>query len=89
MQAPVKALDPDGKLVLIIGTSAFAIASIVCGILYPFLATTDQLWRFWVALFGTALGVLALVALAVKGRRQSASRESTSDTPVTNQESPN
>ncbi|MDR1432428.1 MAG: LPXTG cell wall anchor domain-containing protein [Propionibacteriaceae bacterium] len=69
MQAPVKALDPDGRLVLIIGTACFAAASVVCGILYEALAATGQLWRLWVVLLGTALGLIALWLTFRKRRR--------------------
>jgi hypothetical protein len=71
-QAPVKALDPDGKLVLRIGTGAFAVATLICGILYPTLAASGQLWRLWVAAAGLALGVIALVVVAVASRRRKA-----------------
>ncbi|MDR1712435.1 MAG: DUF2530 domain-containing protein [Propionibacteriaceae bacterium] len=60
MQAPVKALDPDGKLVLAIGSGGFGVATVVCLALYGELAVSGQLWRLWVALTGLGLGLLAL-----------------------------
>jgi positive regulator of sigma E activity len=70
MQAPVKALDPDGQLVLIIGTAIFAVASVICAILADSLAASGQLWRLWVALLGTVLGLAALGWLAIRKHRR-------------------
>ncbi|MCL1838063.1 MAG: DUF2530 domain-containing protein [Propionibacteriaceae bacterium] len=71
VQAPVKALDTDGRLILIIGTAGFAVASLVCFFSYASLAASDQLWRFWTALLGTALGCIALTVVLITRSRKS------------------
>jgi hypothetical protein len=69
-QAPVKALDPDGLFVVSIGTGAFAVGTLVCGILYPMLAELGQLWRLWVAVVGLGLGLLALAVIGLRKWRR-------------------
>jgi len=60
VQAPVRALDPDGVAVVSIGTIAFAVATGILWTAIPELTATDQLWHLWVAATGTGMGVLGL-----------------------------
>ncbi|MDR1767261.1 MAG: DUF2530 domain-containing protein [Propionibacteriaceae bacterium] len=66
MQAPVKALDPDGSAIVAAGTAVFAVAAVIS----YFAATGPNAWRFWVALLGTAMGLVAMAAIAVKRSRR-------------------
>jgi hypothetical protein len=61
VQAPVRALDPDGVAVIGSGTAAFAIGAVVCWVFQDFLATTGRGWYLAVAISGTALGLAGLV----------------------------
>lgn len=71
VQAPVRALDPDGFAVVSGGTIGFAIGALVCWWLYPELAATGKLWYLGVAISGTVLGILGLAfGLFRKARRR-------------------
>ncbi len=60
VQAPVRALDPDGVAVVSVGTIAFAVATGILWTAIPELTATDQLWHLWVAATGTGMGILGL-----------------------------
>lgn len=59
VQAPVRALDPDGAAVITGGTTGFAIASLACWIGWEDLAARGDGWYLGVALTGLGLGVVA------------------------------
>ena len=73
-QAPVKALDPDGFSVIVGGTVCFLVATGVLWALAGDLAASGNLWRLWIAITGSAFGVLALVLTLTLGRRRRAER---------------
>lgn len=71
VQAPVRALDPDGVAVVSTGTVAFAIASVVCWVTRNDLETVGRLWYLGVSITGTALGLMGLsFGLYRKARRR-------------------
>ena len=59
VQAPVRALDPDGAAVITGGTAGFAIASLACWVGWEDLAARGDGWYLGVALTGLGLGVVA------------------------------
>jgi hypothetical protein len=70
VQAPVRALDPDGVAVVTTGTVGFAIGAVVCWFAAPELAAVGKQWYFWVSVSGTVLGLLGLsFGLFRKSRR--------------------
>ncbi len=70
VQAPVRALDPDGVAVVTTGTIAFAIGAAVCWWLTPELTAVGKQWYFWVSVNGTIVGLLGLAfGLFRKSRR--------------------
>ena len=73
-QAPVKALDPDGVGIIGVGTAGFAVALIIMGTMWGSLAASGNLWRFWVAVAGTALGLIGLLLRLFSGHRRRARR---------------
>jgi hypothetical protein len=70
VQAPVRALDPDGVAVVSSGTVAFAIGAIVCWIFRDNLAATGRLWYLYVAITGTAIGLIGLAVGIFRSRRR-------------------
>jgi len=60
VQAPVPPLDIDGLTVVIIGTSLFAVASVVLAIFYSTLAAAGHGWWLGVAISGFGLGLVGL-----------------------------
>jgi hypothetical protein len=60
VQAPVRALDPDGVAVIGSGTVAFAIGAAVCWMYADVLAATGRGWYLGVAITGTLLGLMGL-----------------------------
>ena len=71
VQAPVRALDPDGVAVIGSGTVAFAVGAAVCWMFADYLAATGRGWYFGVAVTGTLLGVLGLaVGFTRRHRRE-------------------
>lgn len=73
VQAPVPPLDVDGLSAGVIGTIAFAIASILTGVFYPELAQRGNGWWLGLSLAGLALG-LSGVGYALIRRRLRRSR---------------
>jgi hypothetical protein len=70
VQAPVRALDPDGVAVIGSGTVAFAIGAAVCWMYADVLAATGRGWYLGVAITGTLLGLVGLaVGLTQRHRR--------------------
>ena len=78
VQAPVRALDPDGVAVIGSGTVAFAIAAVVCWLLGDVLTATGRGWYLPVAISGTVLG-LAGLAFGLNRRRRRGRTEPTLD----------
>ena len=70
VQAPVRALDPDGIAVVSSGTVAFAIGAVVCWLLHDNLTATGRLWYFYVAITGTVTGLIGLAVGLIRGRRR-------------------
>lgn len=60
VQAPVRALDPDGVAVIGSGTAAFAIGVVVCWMFQDLLAATGRGWYLAVSISGTVLGMIGL-----------------------------
>lgn len=60
VQAPVRALDPDGVAVVGSGTVAFGIGIVVCALYRDVLAATGRGWYLAVAITGTVLGLIGL-----------------------------
>lgn len=60
VQAPVRALDPDGVAVVSAGTLAFAIGAAVCWWNAAALQASGRLWYLGVAVTGTVIGLLGL-----------------------------
>lgn len=69
VQAPVRALDPDGVAVVGSGTVAFAVGAVVCWLFQDALAATGRGWYLAVAISGTVLG-LAGLAFGLNRRRK-------------------
>lgn len=60
VQAPVRALDPDGVAVVTAGTLAFAIGAGICWWNSATLIAAGKLWYLGVAVAGTVIGLLGL-----------------------------
>lgn len=75
VQAPVRALDPDGFAVVGSGTVAFAVGAVVCWVFLEPLVATGRGWYLYVAIVGTVIGVVGLgVGFLRRQRRQRPSR---------------
>lgn len=72
VQAPVRALDPDGIAVVTTGTIGFALGAVVCWLAMPQLAPAGKGWYLGVAITGTVIGLLGLsISFVRKVRRRS------------------
>lgn len=69
VQAPVRALDPDGLAVVSAGTAAFALGTVFCVIFQIPLANSDRGWYLWVAVIGTIIGLGGLTTVLVRRSR--------------------
>ncbi|PKQ32230.1 MAG: DUF2530 domain-containing protein [Actinobacteria bacterium HGW-Actinobacteria-2] len=75
VQAPVRALDPDGIAVVGSGTVAFAVGAIACWIFLEPLTATGRDWYLWVAITGTVIGSIGLgIGLARSRKRRRSPR---------------
>jgi hypothetical protein len=70
VQAPVRALDPDGVAVVSSGTVAFAIGVVVCWFFRDALEASGRLWYLYVAIAGTVIGLAGLGVGLIRGRRR-------------------
>ncbi len=70
VQAPVRALDPDGIAVVGSGTAAFAAGAVACWIFLEPLTATGRAWYLWVAITGTAIGLIGLAIGLMRGRKR-------------------
>ena len=70
VQAPVRALDPDGVAVVTAGTVGFAVAIGACWLWLPQLTAAGKGWYLGVSILGFALGLAGLAfGLARRHRR--------------------
>lgn len=75
VQAPVRALDPDGVAVVTAGTVGFAVGAVICWLNLAQLTATGKGWYLGVAVTGTVLGLLGLAwGLFRKVRRRRSGR---------------
>jgi hypothetical protein len=83
VQAPVRALDPDGAVIITLGTAAFAVAWIVCWLEFEALVAAGQGWWLGVCVVGFAIGVVgtAISWTRHRRRRTRADAETVEDTP--------
>ncbi|MDQ7991156.1 MAG: DUF2530 domain-containing protein [Propionicimonas sp.] len=83
VQAPVRALDPDGAAIITVGTAAFAVAGLVCWIELEALVAAGQGWWFWVCVVGFAIGVIGSAVSWTRHQRRKArvNAETVEDTP--------
>lgn len=70
VQAPVRALDPDGLAVVTSGTVAFAIGAVVCWLWREQLVLTGRLWYLYVAILGTVMGLVGIAFGLFRGSRR-------------------
>lgn len=77
VQAPVRALDPDGVAVVCCGTVAFAVGALVCWWQYEALVARDDAWWLWVAVNGVFIGLMGL-AFSLRRRARRATRSADS-----------
>ncbi len=70
VQAPVRALDPDGVAVVTSGTIAFAVAAGICWTQYDALRSNDDGWWLWVSVAGTLIGAVGLAFSLVRRSRR-------------------
>lgn len=68
IQAPVRALDPDGLAVVSAGTAAFGVGIVLCVIFQIPLANSDRSWYLWVAVIGTIIGLIGLATVLIQRR---------------------
>lgn len=68
-QAPVRALDPDGLAVVTAGTAIFAASILACWATADYLIATDRIWYLYVAITGTAVGLIGLAVGLVRRHR--------------------
>ncbi len=72
VQAPVRALDPDGAGILTLGTIGFGIASAACWLNLAALESAGQGWWLGVCLVGVAIGAVGMTIAWTKHRRRKA-----------------
>lgn len=72
VQAPVRALDPDGAGIITLGTISFGIASIVCWIDLAALDAAGQGWWLGVCLVGVTVGLVGMTITVPRHRRRKA-----------------
>lgn len=71
VQAPVRALDPDGLAVVTAGTIGFAIGAVICWWSFPQLSALGKGWYLGTSIAGTVIGALGLAfGLFRKARRR-------------------
>lgn len=76
VQAPVRALDPDGTGIITAGTVAFALASLALWWRLDDLAAAGQSWWLWVCVTGVGLGGIGMgIAWTRSHRRKTAEAE--------------
>ena len=72
VQAPVRALDPDGAGILTLGTAGFVIAGIACWLNLPALNAVGQGWWLGVCLVGVVVGLAGMAVAWTKHSRRKA-----------------
>lgn len=90
VQAPVRALDPDGVGIITLGTIAFSIAGVACWLNLAALESIGQGWWLGVCLVGVALGLVGLTVAWTRHRRRKARLAAAAelDSPSTPQDLP-
>ncbi len=78
-QAPVRALDPDGAGIVSLGTAAFVVASVVCGIQFDALSAAGQGWWFGVCVVGVGIGLVGSAITWTRHRRRKAAAAAEGD----------
>lgn len=73
VQAPVRALDPDGISVTLLGTLVFAVIALALVANLNWLRATDTEWWLWVAVTGTGLGMAGCGYCVWRRRRRMSS----------------
>jgi len=83
VQAPVRALDPDGAAVITSGTAAFAVAWLVCWLEFEALVAAGQGWWLGVCMVGFVIGVVGTAISWTRHRRRKtrSGAETLEDTP--------
>lgn len=72
VQAPVAPVDVDGLNVVVTGTLAFAVASVLAGVFYADLAVRGDGWWLGVCISGFVLGLVGLLYCWNRRRRRRA-----------------
>ncbi len=80
VQAPVRALDPDGVGIITLGSIGFGIASIICWLNLAALNAIGQGWWLGVCLVGVALGGIGMTIAWTRHRRRKARLAAEADT---------
>jgi len=70
VQAPVRALDPDGAVIITVGTAAFAVAWLICWLEFDALVAAGQGWWLGVCVVGFAIGVVGTAISWTRHRRR-------------------
>ncbi len=70
LQAPVKALDPHGTVVVGWGTVLFALGTAVCAWQLPALEAIGRGWWLTTGMVGTGMGAATLIVLLAVRRRR-------------------
>lgn len=87
VQAPVRALDPDGVAVVSAGTLAFAVGTGICWWQLAALQATGRAWYLGVAVAGTVIGLLGLAfGLFRKSRRRRRGESANEDSDALDQQ---
>ena len=82
VQAPVRALDPDGTAIITAGTTAFAIAAGVLWLNLDVLAAAGQSWWLWVCVTGVGLGAIGTAVSWTRSHRRKRTEAAESELPV-------
>lgn len=70
VQAPVRALDPDGVAVVTAGTVGFGVGVISCAVWLPQLTAAGKGWYLGVAILGFCLGLAGVAFSLVRRHRR-------------------
>ena len=83
VQAPVRALDPDGAVIITAGTAAFAVAWLVCWLELEALVAAGQGWWLGVCMVGFGIGLVGTAISWTRHARRKArtGSETLEDTP--------
>ncbi|MEA4942910.1 MAG: DUF2530 domain-containing protein [Propionicimonas sp.] len=82
VQAPVRALDPDGTGIVTIGTIAFVIATVVLWLQRDALNAAGQGWWLWVCVTGVGIGLVGMAVVWVRSHRRKRSEAEADPAPT-------